>query len=411
MNSRGFTTAPAPLAAASNGPRLTAARTAPSQAASRHSEAVMRRAPTPVHDITNHDASPSLLKLVVKPTIRCFHRCGYCAPRQQYYNRLPTDPTSSTFALSADGAMPRDAVLAVIQQGHALGMRSCLFSGGDPLLHPHIVDFVRAANRNGTFVFLNSVGSGLRPQQVRQLLDAGLQACNFSLDAVDPRLNDEIRGSGGAHAATTAAIDMVRRGANSGRSGCYVNLMTVITSQNFRGLPDLVEFAAGAGLAAIYLMNVYGDSTRRFLLTTDDIADFRGVVAPRVLKRIRDIFGVGHVYANATDVLASFFSGENPDENYARGIYWATADAAKTACSVPTHTAHIEPNGDVLPCCMLEISHDPAVGSLATDTLAAVWRGLRFEAFRRDRIPFCVACPVPRNRTLGLLPEMCRQFP
>jgi hypothetical protein len=64
----------------------------------------------------------------------------------------------------------------------------------------------------------------------------------------------------------------------------------------------------------------------------------------------------------------------------------------------------------VLPCCLVEIAHEGEVGNVTDASLAEVWTGKRFEAFRRDRIPFCQQCSSPRNRTLGLIPSMCRQF-
>jgi MoaA/NifB/PqqE/SkfB family radical SAM enzyme len=116
------------------------------------------------------------------------------------------------------------------------------------------------------------------------------------------------------------------------------------------------------------------------------------------------------VQANAAEVVASFFSAETPDSGYARGIYWPGKEAVRAACRVPEYYSLIEPDGRVLPCCLVEIAHQGEVGNVTSTPLAQVWAGEAFERFRRDRIPFCQECPSPRNRTLGLIPDMCRQF-
>jgi len=293
-------------------------------------------------------------------------------------------------------------------------MRECLFSGGDPLLYPHLVRLVRAASDTGAFVYLNSVAPAIRPEQVTNLLGNGLQAWNFSLDSVDQRVNDYLRGVDGAFRQTTDAIAVVHNavlGSEAPRR-CYVNVMTVITRHNFRGLPDLLDWALVNEITAIYMMNVYGDLQGRFLLNAEEIREFRGDVVPKMLHVIAQHAGHNSIVANnAETVLTSFFSHDNPIENYALGIYWESGADAKNACGVPNYSLHLQPNGDVLPCCMPEISEDAEVGSLLTSSLSDVWNGEMIGSFRDHRIPFCLRCPVPRNRTLGLIPEMCRQFP
>lgn len=114
--------------------------------------------------------------------------------------------------------------------------------------------------------------------------------------------------------------------------------------------------------------------------------------------------------SNAAQVLASFFSPETPDSSYARGVYWPDKETVRQACRVLDYYSLIEPDGRVLPCCLVEIAHQGEVGNVTSTPLDQVWAGERFEQFRRDRIPFCQQCSSPRNRTLGLIPSMCRQF-
>lgn len=154
-------------------------------------------------------------------------------------------------------------------------------------------------------------------------------------------------------------------------------------------------------------MNVYGDTTGASLLTVPEINEFRDRVVPAVLAVLREKDAPEVVQDNAAWVLGTFFSRENPDENYAKGVYWPDMVSVKRACRVPDFYTLIEPDGRALPCCLVEISHEGEVGNVMDTPLSDVWRGEAFERFRQQRISFCQRCSSPRNMTLGLVPNRC----
>jgi MoaA/NifB/PqqE/SkfB family radical SAM enzyme len=360
-----------------------------------------------------------LKQLVLKPTLFCYHRCPYCDPRQDYYREMIADrkrmlplaaPSSGSRRRQNPGHMPLDLALHTIEEAAALGMEELQLSGGDPLLYPHLIELIRAAKRHpGVFVLMNSVGTGITVDKARQIIDAGLGAWNFSVDTLDPALYERLRGIKGALLTIMKAIDTVRE---AGREfpEFRINYMTVITRHNFRGLPELLEHCLDTRIASIYLMNVYGDTVGQSLLTEPEIREFRDKVVPEMLAVLKAKHTPQIVQANAANVLATFFSPENPDSNYARGIYWPDKETVRQACRVPNYYSLIEPDGRVLPCCLVEIAHQGEVGNVVSQTLTEVWSGQEFERFREERIPFCQQCSSPRNRTLGLVPNMCRQF-
>lgn len=192
--------------------------------------------------------------------------------------------------------------------------------------------------------------------------------------------------------------------------GFRFNYMTVITRHNFRGLPDLLAHCVDTGVASIYLMNVYGDTTGQSLLSEAEIREFRGKTVPQMLAVLKDKNAPNIVRANAIEVLGTFFSPETPDSSYASGTYWPDEDTVRRACRVPDYYSLIEPDGRVLPCCLVEIAHGGKVGNVSSTPLAQVWTSEQFDRFRRDRISFCRQCPSLKNRTLGLVPNICRQF-
>lgn len=359
-----------------------------------------------------------LTQFVLKPTVFCYHRCPYCDLRQDYYRdmvadrkrALPIAAGSGTRRQPNPGHMPLDLALRTIDEAAALGMEELQLSGGDPLLYPHLIEVIQAAKRHpGVFVLMNSVGTGVTAGKASRIIEAGLGAWNFSVDTLDPALYEQLRGVRGSLAVIMKAIETVQK-AGASFPEFRINYMTVITRHNFRGIPELVAHCVDAGVASIYLMNVYGDTSGQSLLSEEEIREFRDQTVPQMLAILKTKNTPQIVQDNAAEVLASFFSRENPDTSYARGIYWPDKETVRDACRVPGYYSLIEPDGRVLPCCLVEIAHQGEVGNVMDRPLADVWTGEEFERFRRDRIPFCQQCSSPRNRTLGLIPKMCRQF-
>ncbi|MGH3886623.1 MAG: radical SAM protein [Pseudonocardiaceae bacterium] len=353
---------------------------------------------------------------MLKPTVFCYHRCPYCDLRQDYYKNMVAFRKKSLRLVSAKGRipnpghMPIEMALHAIEHGASLGMKSLQLSGGDPLLYPYLLDVIRAgASYPGVFVFMNSVGTGVTADRAREIIEAGLGAWNFSIDTLDPAKYEKLRGVRGALPIIMKAVRAVREAAVDHPDFC-INYMTVITRHNFRDIPDLVRHCVDTGVASIYLMNVYGDATGVSILAESEIREFRDEIVPEILQILSEKETPEIVQINAASVMASFFSADNPDSNYAQGIYWADMESARHACNTPNHYALVEPDGRVLPCCLVEISHEGEVGNVSNRSLTDVWTDEEYRQFRRERIPFCQRCSSPRNRTLGLIPKMCRQF-
>jgi hypothetical protein len=103
------------------------------------------------------------------------------------------------------------------------------------------------------------------------------------------------------------AIDTVRQ-AGAHDPEFRMNYMTVNTRDNFHEIPGLVARCVDTGIASIYLMNVYGDTTGRSLLTVQEIREFRDEVVPAILAVLRDKNNPEVVQTNAANVLGTFFS-------------------------------------------------------------------------------------------------------
>lgn len=117
--------------------------------------------------------------LRVSLTDRCNLRCTYCMPAEGM-NWLPTEDT-----------LTDDEVVRVVRVAvERLGITRIRFTGGEPLLRPHLEQIVAAAARlrgpaGRPELALTTNALGL-DKRITALAAAGLDRVNISLDSLDP---------------------------------------------------------------------------------------------------------------------------------------------------------------------------------------------------------------------------------
>ena len=115
--------------------------------------------------------------LRISITDRCNERCLYCLP-ENYADWLPRAEI-----------LAFDELLAIVRTVTALGFRRFRVTGGEPLIRPGAVEFIRdlIATPGVESVLLTTNGTRL-PELAKPLADAGLRRINISLDALDPAI-------------------------------------------------------------------------------------------------------------------------------------------------------------------------------------------------------------------------------
>ena len=77
---------------------------------------------------------------------------------------------------------------------HRQGIRYLLFTGGEPTLHPDLVDFVRHGAGLGMKMMLVSNAGLFKSHKIRELHDAGISSFIISIDAASAELHEQNRG-------------------------------------------------------------------------------------------------------------------------------------------------------------------------------------------------------------------------
>ncbi len=174
----------------------------------------------------------------IEITTRCNLRCAFCA---------------RTSIRREERDMPHDRFVRLLDLlPHA--WRVTLVGLGEPLLHPEIADFVSEASSRGRRVTLVTNAVLLTEEMSHRLIDAGLDAITFSLDAADTGPASAVRDG----ASVEASIENIRTFAavSSETRPVAKAVFSAVSSSTVPHLERLVEIVARLGVDALMLSDL-----------------------------------------------------------------------------------------------------------------------------------------------------------
>lgn len=177
-------------------------------------------------DLPSHLLQFSLDKkpvVVWNVTRRCNLRCVHCYSQSE--------------DRGYGGELSFDEGKSLIDDLAGFGSPVILFSGGEPLIRPDILDLISYATQQGRRAVLSTNGTLITPVLAEKLKDIGLSYVGISLDGLKDT-HDAFRGFPGTFARVMSAIE------NCQNVGLKVGLRFTINKRNFQDIPgifDLVE--------------------------------------------------------------------------------------------------------------------------------------------------------------------------
>lgn len=182
----------------------------------------------------------ALNELKVEITDKCMLKCIHC----------------STGALDSHTSfLPSHVFKNIIEQAVKLGCKKVYLSGGEPLLHPEIMNFLDILQINGIYCKVYSCGitqlsppSTITTKTLNSLKSKGLSHLVFSIYSSFPKTHDSITNIKGSFYATENAI----------KKAIDLSLVTeihfVVTRQNIDELPQVAKLAETIGVNKISVL-------------------------------------------------------------------------------------------------------------------------------------------------------------
>ena len=263
-------------------------------------------------------------QITISITEECPNRCIHCA--------LPD--TDNKASLSPE------EVNSVIDQATRMGTTMIIFDGGEPMVHPDLVEMVRHVDPDRAVATVFTSGTGLTPEKAASLKDAGLFAVNVSLDSPHIDEHDRMRGRSGVFEDALAAIR------NSLDAGILVDIYVVLSPMN---VGDLKEFYMLAVKMGVHELSFY------------------------------EIVPTGRWINHENDVLS-----REDHKTFDSFVRWAKEDGRvrvfaiphimeSTGCFAGRRWLHITPQGDALPCACIPIPY----GNIKEESLKTIWKRIR----------------------------------
>lgn len=124
------------------------------------------------------------------------------------------------------------------------GFKIMIFSGGEPLMRPDIVELVAHARRLGLRPVFGTNGTLLSVELAKQLKEAGAMGMGISLDSLEPKKHNNLRRY---QNAWEEAVQGMR---NCREAGLPFQIHTTVMDWNQPELEDLTDFAVAEGAVA-----------------------------------------------------------------------------------------------------------------------------------------------------------------
>lgn len=295
----------------------------------------------------------------IEPTTRCNFNCSYCCGRHLAFS----DMSLETFKQAIDLFPSLEKVQV---QGE-----------GEPLLSPYFFDMVSYAKSKGLKVTTTSNGSLLNEENIKKLIDSGLDSIGISLDTSDQILFTELRG--GSLKQICEGIRNLKKYINDTNSrNVIVGLRVTVLKRTLERLKELyqlyTDLCLDGGILLQPLMDneyytqYYNDNLKKQLLSDQD----------KLLMLKSSVSLNRKIYIN------------REEEKEIKTIVNSKRD---TICNAMRNELFIHVNGDITFCCYIKQAQENPLGNIHKDDIQTIMEN-------RERIT--------KKAEIGQYPEICR---
>jgi len=158
--------------------------------------------------------------IVWNMTRRCNLKCVHCYARSE--------------DISYDNELSHEQSIAMIDDLARFGVPVLLFSGGEPTVHPRLVEYAKYAVSKGMRAVISTNGTLITKEKAKIFKEIGLSYVGISLDGLE-ETHDKFRGVKGSYKKAMAAIK------NCQEAGIKVGLRFTINKRNVKDIPGIFD--------------------------------------------------------------------------------------------------------------------------------------------------------------------------
>lgn len=310
--------------------------------------------------LTHQYAFVGPLKVYIGITSHCDMYCIMC----WFHSPYLSNTVNSEY-------LPFEKFLSLISDFKQIGVKAVVLGGeGEPLLHPRILDMVKAARESGLEVEILTNGFYLEKEKIDFLLRIGIKKLLISLHCSDEAtfklihpLREETDFS-----KIIKNIKLIKT--LQGKSPApRIFLINVISRKNYQKTSEMARLASELGADKLLFKPLMLDhDIGEQLLNVQEkeilIKNLRALEKEITLPNNINAF----IQTTNRDLLAK--KGSRPQKRMTR------------FCYIPWVSSNIAPGGDVLPCVY---AHKKFAGNMNALKFSDIWKGDAYKSFRQGK--------------------------
>ncbi len=187
---------------------------------------------------------------------------------------------------SCERELSHERGLALIDDLADFGVPVVLFSGGEPLVRPDLVELARYAVSKGMRAVISTNGTLISRQKAEELREIGLSYVGVSLDGMEA-VNDRFRGKKGAFREALAGIT------NCQAVGLKVGLRFTINRMNAQEIPKIFDLLERLEIPRVCFYHLVYSGRGSTLIEEDLNHDETRRVVDLIMDRTRDLYDRG----------------------------------------------------------------------------------------------------------------------
>jgi MoaA/NifB/PqqE/SkfB family radical SAM enzyme len=352
---------------------------------------------------------PVTIELV--PTNRCNFNCSSCW-RQ--------DCTKEELKKKFSDEMSDERLLKLIDEAASLGVKDIGFvGGGEPLARPITFELIKKIKKYGMEVDLVTNGSLLTDEMMDSFVRIKVDRLKFSVDGSCAELQDKLRGTKCYNKIIKNIKKLSDLKIKYKSKKPKLSINTVISTENYKDLPNIVTLASKVGINEILLLPlvVFSKEGEKLKMSQKEAIEFQ-----EIIKKCSSILKKHHISSNMnkfTDDVkylsdsnkmdrlmlreSESFILEEKKKNGEKLAFNSKINSAENFKSLPCYEpwVHITilPNGNIAPCFNNYIWETKI--TVKNHNLKQLWYGDYFEKFRKEissrKVPkACSTCCIWR---------------
>ena len=113
---------------------------------------------------------------------------------------------------------------------------------GEPMMNKDIFDILKISTKNGLLSSMVTNSLMINESSAKKLISSGISHINLSLESIDPKINDSIRGVPNHFLKVKRAIEYLWLAKNEFESECTLGISTTVGAKNISTLPNMVKW-------------------------------------------------------------------------------------------------------------------------------------------------------------------------